>query len=1194
MLRSVRGRLGVQSVALVCILMTCCVTLTVTVDSTAFADQATAEVINAKGSSVPGCEKSMECFIPHTVTIDVGGEVTWPNVDVAAHTVISGTPESGSDGVFDSGLFPPGAEFSHIFEEAGEYPYFCLVHPWMEGLVVVQSSVVDSGQDVGLDYLTGNTVVVLHTEMGRLTIELFPDDAPNHTANFMSLAEDGFYDGTVFHRIIPGFIIQGGDPHTRPGFDMPRSHWGTGGPGTTIDAEFNDIMHDRGIVSMARASDPDSAGSQFFILHDDAHFLDGQYTVFGRLATQESYDTLDAIASISTDPDDRPIHPHLVRITSVDVLSGYQAAISGIKLLDQGPPKRVQPTAPIPSHPERVSPATTGLRDPEDQVYTNAKLNISITLPRGWVIQDTGDENTLLVTDPRAGSTVHPFMAVSMISVPGITIDDVAGGEAEQAIFARLSEEGTFEILQQQRTTVNGMPAFVADAVVHPDNDVGNMAIKYRAVIVVSTDTAHILVFGSSLGSFDADLPLFEESLHSFEVLEGYADDDPVSFSDVMSLFATLMVLAMLTAGTEGALIAEYGVAHPIYTVTSGSMRPALAVGDLIVISALVRFEGIEPGDIIVYNRPSDHDRVIVHRVVSVTDDNPHTLKAKGDANPSSIYGTDFPITEDDYIGKVINVIRHHDASEISSDGDPFLGLAGAPIDIIVFSDFQCPSCIRFHTATLPALTDLYLDTGLARLIYRDFPDRHTYPNAVNAAAAAECAGDQNMYWEYHHMLSDRASEWGSLSQTRALAQFESYAETIDLDRSDFLKCMNSSKYIPEVISDYADGIAYGVDAAPTLFVGNTHAGYYQISGSRSYAEIQAIIHYVLSTTILDGATPSGDTADRTTPPMNLPSQIDKSGFRLAPDIVGIAEYINTTPHRLDAAIKDSVVMYNIWTYSNINSIRILPFIKAWDAKYSDQGLLIVGIHTPEFGFETDPDNVRAAIAKHSIEYPVVMDNDLDTWNAFENRYWPRTYLVDHEGYIRYDHIGEGAYLEAERAIQQLLSERAAALDEAIVIDAGLVELDVFQHTRDRTPELHLGYQMASGRQQIGNSEGFRPNTPVLYEAPANKEPHMFYMDGVWINGPESMQLISDEGAIELIYYAKEVNIVTKGSGTMEVYVDGRPISKSLQGDDVLGHTLTVSEPGLYNIVNSESASTHEIRLHVLTPGMEVFTFSFG
>ena len=323
-------------------------------------------------------------------------------------------------------------------------------------------------------------------------------------------------------------------------------------------------------------------------------------------------------------------------------------------------------------------------------------------------------------------------------------------------------------------------------------------------------------------------------------------------------------------------------------------------------------------------------------------------------------------------------------------------------------------------------------------------------------------------------------------------------------------------------------------------------------------------------------------------------SPMDKFGLRTAPDIVGIAGYLNTTPEELEAKIQDSVVLYDIWTYSCINCIRTLPFITAWDEKYSDRGLLIVGIHSPEFEFEKDASNVMTAIEKHGIKYPVVMDNDMETWNAFENRYWPRKYIADHEGYIRYDHIGEGAYQETERVIQELLSERALALQTDTVSMPGLVQLESFRHTGSRTPELYLGYQLAFGRSQIGNGEGFNRDQSISYDIPADMDLHKFYMGGTWYNGPESMKLESDSGVILLQYYAKEVNIVTEGAGIIEVYLDGEPIPVEYRGYSLDGHTLEISEPNLYNVVTTDVAGIHTLELRIMTPGVQVFTYTFG
>lgn len=324
--------------------------------------------------------------------------------------------------------------------------------------------------------------------------------------------------------------------------------------------------------------------------------------------------------------------------------------------------------------------------------------------------------------------------------------------------------------------------------------------------------------------------------------------------------------------------------------------------------------------------------------------------------------------------------------------------------------------------------------------------------------------------------------------------------------------------------------------------------------------------------------------------------QIDKSGFKKAPDLVGIANYLNTTPEELEKEIDGKVVLYDIWTYSCINCIRTLPFITAWDDKYSDQGLLIIGVHSPEFEFEKDIENVQLAVSKHQINYPVVLDNDKETWSAFENNYWPRKYIADHEGFIRYDHIGEGGYQETEKVIQQLLLERNNSMGMDMPSTDELVEISEFEHTRSRTPELYFGYDFAFGRNQLGNPNGFIPNQNVTYEFPTeNIRQHNFYLNGTWTNLSGSMKLVSENGSILLPYSGKQVNIVTDNESDLEIYIDGNLIDPSIAGDDVgtQGRVHT-HHPGLYNIVNSEISENHVLQILVNTPEFEIFTFTFG
>ena len=324
-------------------------------------------------------------------------------------------------------------------------------------------------------------------------------------------------------------------------------------------------------------------------------------------------------------------------------------------------------------------------------------------------------------------------------------------------------------------------------------------------------------------------------------------------------------------------------------------------------------------------------------------------------------------------------------------------------------------------------------------------------------------------------------------------------------------------------------------------------------------------------------------------------SQIDKSGFKKAPNIVGIAHYMNTTHEELTEKIKGNVVLYDIWTYSCINCIRTLPYITAWDDKYADKGLLIVGIHSPEFEFEKNPKNVQLALDKHGIDYPVVLDNEMETWEAFDNNYWPRKYIADHEGYIRYDHIGEGRYQETEKIIKQLLKERSSSLGIEITSNTSLVEIDEFEHSMFRTPELYFGYHFAQNRNQLGNQEGFQPEKTITYSEPEKIDLHKFYLAGDWKNNKDSMELMSEEGYIKLQYNAKEVNIVTHNKAELEIFLDGKPLPSNYFGSDmILRNSLTVLEPGLYNIISSENSESHIMEIKIQGNGFQIFTFTFG
>lgn len=373
----------------------------------------------------------------------------------------------------------------------------------MKRLLVALAAVLVLGMSSVVYAQLDDTLVVLYTEQGILVIELFPADAPNHAANFVELTEEGFYDDTLFHRIIPMFMIQGGDPNTRSDSGASPDQWGTGGPDTQLAAEFNTIMHNRGIVSMARSANPDSAGSQFFIVHQNSNFLDAQYTVFGRLVTQDSYDTLDAIAAVRTVENDRPADPGMVRVITSETLTRDEAASSGMELLDQGPPARIQPTEP---------PA------PPSREYESEELNLSMSFPEGWVIQAVGGDGLpdVVAVAPMMG-TIPSSIAVYANISNGTSLDDVIQSKVEN--LESLQAVSQFEILSQERTEISGREMFVLDAKDLFETQGGITQIKYREVTTVVGDTVYTFLFTGDANIFDADLPLFQETVSSFTVL---------------------------------------------------------------------------------------------------------------------------------------------------------------------------------------------------------------------------------------------------------------------------------------------------------------------------------------------------------------------------------------------------------------------------------------------------------------------------------------------------------------------------------------------------------------------------------------------------------------------------------------------------------------------------------------------------
>ena len=347
-------------------------------------------------------------------------------------------------------------------------------------------------------------LAILETTQGKIVIEFFPEDAPNHVVNFINLTDSGFYDGVLFHRIIPGFMIQGGDPNTKTDDD---STWGIGGPGYSIDAEFNDIKHNRGIVSMARSQNPNSAGSQFFIVHQNSNFLDQQYTVFGRIATQESFETLDKIASVKTGQRDIPLNTEEAKITKATIVNRSEVT----DLLDLGDPERVT------SSMEALPQPTEGTGS---QLYENQELDLAFNAPEGWFLQEPEkvDENTpdIVAVGPKNGE-INPVISLRVTERDGKTFEEFINEKND--LLQQVVATGNLEIISQEKSTINGKEAYVTDAVgIFQSGDL-SFDVKFKETTISSNDKFYTFAYSNGVDDFDNQLPRFENSIDTFKIL---------------------------------------------------------------------------------------------------------------------------------------------------------------------------------------------------------------------------------------------------------------------------------------------------------------------------------------------------------------------------------------------------------------------------------------------------------------------------------------------------------------------------------------------------------------------------------------------------------------------------------------------------------------------------------------------------
>jgi cytochrome c biogenesis protein CcdA/thiol-disulfide isomerase/thioredoxin len=306
-----------------------------------------------------------------------------------------------------------------------------------------------------------------------------------------------------------------------------------------------------------------------------------------------------------------------------------------------------------------------------------------------------------------------------------------------------------------------------------------------------------------------------------------------------------------------------------------------------------------------------------------------------------------------------------------------------------------------------------------------------------------------------------------------------------------------------------------------------------------------------------------------------------------APEFVGNQQWFNTPGDRplTLRSLRGRVVLVDFWTYSCINCLRTLPYLTAWDKRYRKDGLTIVGVHSPEFPFEKEASNVEEAIERNGIEYPVAQDNELATWNAYGNQYWPAEYFIDSQGRVRFAHFGEGEYGEKEKVIRELLAEAGKAPKNAPARISAVAPSPTVT-----TPETYLG---AARAERFVNSM-LSPGSHDFGD-PASPPANEFAYRGRWRIALDSATA-KHGAALDLSFGARRVYLVLGSPGhsrRMRVLLDGRPIPDSLIGSDVHNGVVTISAQRLYNLVDLPKVEHHTLRL-IPEAGVTGYAFTFG
>jgi thiol-disulfide isomerase/thioredoxin len=336
---------------------------------------------------------------------------------------------------------------------------------------------------------------------------------------------------------------------------------------------------------------------------------------------------------------------------------------------------------------------------------------------------------------------------------------------------------------------------------------------------------------------------------------------------------------------------------------------------------------------------------------------------------------------------------------------------------------------------------------------------------------------------------------------------------------------------------------------------------------------------------------------DRSTMPQETPAAVKLGVEGAFPSLSGANGWLNSQPLTA-ASLRGKVVLVDFWTYTCVNWRRTLPYVRAWAEKYKDRGLIVIGVHTPEFSFEKDVENVRWAVKDMKVDYPVAIDSDYAVWRAFNNEYWPALYFIDARGRIRRHQFGEGDYEQSERVIQQLLSENGSGgiSHELVSVEAHGAEVAA-DWSALKTPESYVGHDLA---QNFASPGGAAVDKRRAYAAPAQLKVNHWALSGDWTVGKEAALLNKANGRIAYRFHARDLNLVMgpAARGTpvrFRVLIDGRPPGVAHGTDVDEQGNGTVTEQRLYQLIRQpKPIADHQFEIEFLDPGVEAFDFTFG